>query len=251
MMLAQKNIKFRPRCLVVIVGLSFLCLVKMMTLAVAEPLQYYFDYIEEGIINEPFQVSVFALDEFGGIDKSFSGERTLRLIVSDVDDNALVKLKGPLVRFNAGEGQFSLIATTVRAFDLAIEIDGFVRNETLHVVFKDGLNVTELDHHPKNADAPVVTEIIVESSKILMLQFDEEVDESNASQEGHYLAVTNKKEIKPQKVEFHPTYVYLTFDDDFDEDEEGYIEIEDLSDLAGNSDTIRSPSFQGTCPCSE
>lgn len=93
--------------------------------------------------------------------------------------------------------------------------------------------------------------VIVKEPNILILRFNEEVEEESALKVENYKAVTNKREVYPKKVEYHKDYVILEFSDHFRSDEEGYIEMEGIEDLSGNEIPLgaRSPKFKGDCGC--
>ncbi|MFH1772024.1 MAG: hypothetical protein ABH872_04335 [Candidatus Omnitrophota bacterium] len=103
----------------------------------------------------------------------------------------------------------------------------------------------------KDIFPPEIESIIVEASDIIILKFSEALDEESATKEENYKAITNKREIHPEKIEYRRDVIVLKFPVEFNEDEEGYIESNDIADLAGNyiASGTRSPEFSGDCGC--
>lgn len=92
-------------------------------------------------------------------------------------------------------------------------------------------------------------DIFEETPGILKLEFNEELEEESAQEVRNYRAVTNRRETFPESIEYHRSYVFLKFEARFIREEEGYLELEGIMDLAGNeiSSGTKSPVFEGIC----
>ncbi len=101
----------------------------------------------------------------------------------------------------------------------------------------------------KDIFPPEITDIYVEDVNIIKLEFNEELEEESAQEVRNFKAVTDEREVFPASIEYHKDYVYLKFEEHFNDDEEGYIELEGVKDLKGNEvrSGLRSPDFVGTC----
>jgi hypothetical protein len=105
----------------------------------------------------------------------------------------------------------------------------------------------------KDVSPPEVVGISSDEPGIISLVFNETLEEESAQETRNYKAVTNKQEVYPEKIEYHQDNVILEFEEYFDNEEEGYIELQGIKDLNGNqiSSGLKSPDFKGKCPCSK
>ena len=205
----------------------------------AEPIQLYLDTSSEAVIRVPLDIEILVLNENGEVETGFDGKHELHITVNESgmrDESYSVRANK--VRFKKGKGFFSIEDSEGETLDVTVGLADSQASGQISLTFLD-----------KDIFPPEITDIFEESSGVLKLEFNEEVEEESAQEERNYRAVTNKREAYPVKIEYHRTYVFLEFEEPFLTDEEGCLELEGIKDLDGNevSSGLKSPDFEGTC----
>ncbi len=224
----------------------FICFISFLFLILpskhVSAFQLFLDPLCEGIVNNDLPISILVLNECGELEKSFSGKKNVDFKLkreSGVDPDS-ISFSRNVVSFKNGMGQFSVFDRESESILLSVLINELQVSEEINLVFEN-----------KDIFPPEVKEVETEGPYFLYLTFNEEVADNEALDAGNYLAITNKKEVHPDSIEYHNDYVILEFEKQIVEGEEGYIELKNIKDLSGNEipSGLRSPDFEGDCGC--
>lgn len=229
------NIRQKLFVLVIVVH----SLLILSTHSSAEPTQLFLDPTSEAVRRRPLEIEILALNENGEIEENFIGKRELRITVQESgrkDESYYIRSKK--VSFKKGKTSFTVENSEEETLDVEIALSDPELTGTISLFFED-----------KDIFPPDITDIYVEDVNIIKLEFNEELEEESAQEFRNYKAVTNEREVFPESIEYHRDYVYLKFEEHFNDDEEGYIELQGVKDLKGNEvrSGLRSPDFVGTC----
>lgn len=218
---------------------SFLC---FSLVCFASAVQLFIEPLSEAICNKPLNLKLYVLDEQGNVDIEYDGVKNLDVRVEEKggEKRGSFRIPSQRVSFKKGIGVFIVEDSEPEELKLTINLEDIRVPASVSLSFED-----------KDIFPPVITSIMVEKTDVIILKFNEQVDEEYALDTANYIAITNKREVHPQRVEYHKDYVVLKFPVEFDQDEEGYIELEEMRDLSGNeiSPGLRSPDFDGDCGC--
>lgn len=208
----------------------------------AQAIQMFLDPVAEPMCRVPLEIEVLILDNNGRVDTSIEGEKELQINVEENEGkkDKSFSIRSAQVSFRQGIGSFviendeeELLIVNVAMPDLAV-------SENINLVFRD-----------EDVSPPEVVRINSDEPGIIRLEFNEALEEESAQETRNYKAITNRQEVYPRKIEYHGDQVVLEFEDYFDNDEEGYIELQDIEDLHGNPvpSGLKSQNFKGKCPC--
>ena len=208
-----------------------------------EPFQLYIEPLSSAVIAHPLKLKLFVLNEFGETDNSFTGKKPFKANVTEPStkaNNSYSFNPKKLLKFKKGVSELLLSNTEEEIIEIKISIDEVKLPGLLNISFED-----------MDVDPPEIKNIKSEEPNILILEFDEELDLDSAINERNYNVISNKREEFPSKVEFNKDYVVLTLPDPFKMEEKGYVELNNIKDLAGNEveSGLQSPEFDGDCGC--
>lgn len=196
----------------------------------------------ECLINDPIEIKVTVLNDKGKRDKTFSGNKNIKVEAKEIDggqDDSFSVVKD-IISFKNGVGNLLVKNQEEESVELLLSVEGIELATSGKLIFK------------KDTTAPRVDSIMVEKANLIIIKFSEEIEEESGLRTQSYRAVTNKREINPDSIEFHKDYVVLKFGQHFDKDEEGYIELDGIRDLNANEiSSTRSPTFKGDCGCDD
>lgn len=204
------------------------------------PMHVFLQPLSESVCDKPLEISVYVLNEEGNIDFSYEGKKNVKIQVDEPGGNVKNSWR-PLpayLEFKKGKSSFLINDSEAENLNIKVSLDGVPVYGYVTLSLKD-------------TAPPAVESIMVEKKNIIILKFSEVIEEESALAGGNYRAVTNKREVAPEKIEYHKDFVVLQFPVEFDSDEKGYIELEAIKDLSGNelSSGTRSPDFKGDCGC--
>ncbi|MCP4652291.1 MAG: hypothetical protein GY858_02755 [Candidatus Omnitrophica bacterium] len=205
-------------------------------LALAKPIQLFLEKQNQAICGVELNVLAYALNDRGEVDAAFSGKKNVTFS-SKADTKPCSFPKN--LKFKNGKGIFSIKCRKEIGLNLVVEIEGVNAPTNLSASFvcRDVL-------------APFVEGIMIEAKNLITVKFSEEVEDESAQGCENYTAITNKREVHPESIEYHKDTVILKFGIEFDDDEEGYVEVDEVKDLSGNAiSSGKSPTFKGDCGC--
>lgn len=222
-----------------------LCLAFLLfpALSFAFAVQLFLEPPLESACHTRQELKIYALDEEGKIALDYSGVKKIKLTVQEeagrIKDSFRI-FSPESLEFKEGVAVLTLQDDEPEDLELTLEAEGIKLPASLKLSFRD----------KKENNPPAIREIKLEKHNLIVLNFDRQMEEESALKKENYKAVTNRREVYPETVEYHKDYVVLKFASGFDEGEEGYIEIAQIQDLEGNfvSSGTRSPKFEG-CDC--
>lgn len=210
--------------------------------AFSKPIQIYAEPFMSGKeCRSDWPVRIYVLDEKGGTAEEFVGAHGVIIGVPEKKEQIRIEAE-----FKKGISGITLPRTGAKNISLTLAVEGVANGTTLNFSCEEPAKNESRDKKP-----PLVLEVLTEKSDVLIVRFSEEVEEETSQNTDNYLAVTSKRSIHPKAIEYHKIYVVLTFPEQFDNDEEGYIETKGIQDLSGNEmpSAVRSPQFTGDCNC--
>lgn len=220
----------------------FLILLLPPFLGYTTPIQIFLEPVAEPICDVPLEIKTYILNEEGNVVSTYNGKKRVKISVKEQGEGKTnnVDIPTKYIRFKKGVGSFFLKAQDEGTLEIKVEVEGIRLPGYMSLTFKK-----------RDIKPPFVEAIFVEKHNILVLKFNEVIEEESALKVENYKALTDKREVYPKKVEYHKDYVILEFPENFESDEEGYIEIEGIKDLSGNEIPMgsRSPKFKGDCGC--
>ncbi|MCD4780679.1 MAG: Ig-like domain-containing protein [Candidatus Omnitrophica bacterium] len=243
----QKNIfnRFDFRFKRFLIAVFFLPLLALSpTTSFARPFQVFIPKSDFPLlVDQVYSLDVFVLDKEGQIEAAFSGKRHIHVRLLKPDQKYLDDfLDLPrTVHFEKGKGLFTLKAKAEGTVVIDVKIEG---------VYLAGM--LEIDFRFADMLPPAVENVEIQDVLNIAVFFDEVVEEVSAQKTQHYLLKTNEREIQPDAIEYHRTYVVLFFKEVFGLDEnEGYLELEGIKDLSGNAlgPGYKTATFQIDCGC--
>ena len=224
---------------IVMVLSSVILLLILPAYSYAKPIQLFLDVSSEAISRLPLEIEIFVLNENGEVEAGFKGKKELQITVqeSGMRDESYY-IRSTKVRFKNGRASFTIENSEDETLGLEVALSYPELSGQISLSFLD-----------KDIFPPEIDGISEDGPGIIKLEFNEELEEESAQKLRNYKAVTNEREAFPVKIEYHKSYVFLEFEEQFNTDEEGYIELEGIKDLSGNeiSSGLRTPGFEGTC----
>jgi len=208
-------------------------------LGLCEPIQIYLASHGEPIVNKPLEVEVYILDESGRVDAAFEGKKAVTFDIERQDTDTIPEGLPRELTFKKGKSRFFLDVSSGGSLVLSMSVEGIQSFAPLKLAF-----IT------KDIEAPYITSVLLEKENVIVLKFSETLEEESALDEHNYKVITNREEMFPTKLEYHKDYVVLFLSRNLEEDEEGYVEVEDITDTKGNpvESGEKSATFAG-CDC--
>lgn len=212
------------------------------TIVYSNSLKIVITPMSEPVCNSPLELKINVIDETGLPDISYKGKKKMMVSVKEIggeEDNSY-SIRNKKVKFRKGEGFLYLENSEQESLELEVGIKDAQKSALI-----------KLDFIEKDIFPPEIEEFSVEGDGIILIKFNEALDEESAVDTDNYLTVTNMQESNPDSIEFHGDNVVLFFEESFQEEEEGVIVLNGIKDIHGNeipSDT-ETPDFKGDCGC--
>jgi len=188
-------------------------------------------------------VEVTAVDGQDQPDIFLDGERNFRFMAGEsgsVNNSTQSQTKSLL--FTRGRAHLLISDSEAEKVDLEVTVDGFPLAGRI-----------TLDFARQDIDGPQVSDVKSDKGGIITIKFNEPLDEESALDKDNYRLITDKREISPDNIEYHKDYLVLKFDSEFEDQEEGSVEMTSIKDLSGNeiSSGTRTSSFICDCGCDD
>ena len=210
----------------------------------SEPVQLFLDPISESVCRIPLEIEVLVLNKNGEVDTGVEGKKELQIEVEEKGGrkDKSFSIRSKRVSFKKSKSSFVMENDDEERLGVNVMIPDLDISGSIDLFFQD-----------RDISAPEVVGISSDEPGIIGLEFNEILEEESAQETRNYKAITNQREVYPEKIEYRQDNVVLEFEEYFDNEEEGYTELQGIKDLNGNqiSSGLKSPDFKGKCPCSK